>query len=320
MKRVQQGSAEGRWSAWLGMVTLVGMVAAPIPARSAQVDYIHLALEEPLNGAIASGISNLRGWAVGKFGIERVEFQLDDQEIGRDIPYGGKRSDVGGSFNYPNDDYSGFSMALNYGLLDEGPHTITVRAWDMAQDHNEITHSFEVLRIGDLVYVDQDDAVDLSEASGIVSGNEVLIYNAGIQGNHYNFTLAWNPQSQRPDLLAVTAFDLTQMLDASGLWDLTSTTDASECGATSTTQADATLQLTVQEDRLDLNGLELFFDGINANTLGTKFTGLQATEQGDIEWSMEIGGNGLTGSGVQQLDDCTLTYELVGTKQAVATQ
>lgn len=284
--------------------------------HAAQVDYIQLKLEEPDSGSIATGISNLRGWAVGKFGVERVEYFLDDATEGKVIPYGGKRTDVGGQFTYPNDDYSGFSMALNYNLLEPGTHTITVRAWDRLNDHAEVTQSFEVVRFGDRPFLPEaEDAVSLEGASGFVSGNDVMVYNVNVDGNPYNMTLSWVEPKQRPDLSFIEPFDLTNMIAADGLWDVVSTTDGTACGDTSTSDLNASVNIAVSPQMLDMNGLPLYFSAVNQSTMGMKFTGTQQDSAGDIAWMVEIAGAGLSGTGVQQRNGCEVTYTLVGTKQ-----
>ena len=64
-------------------------------------EVFRVSLEEPINGQIHMGVGNLRGWAIGEAGIEKVEIWIDDV-YAFDVPYGGSRGDVGMRFQmYP---------------------------------------------------------------------------------------------------------------------------------------------------------------------------------------------------------------------------
>ena len=45
------------------------------------------------DGGVASGVSNIRGWAIASEGVSAVEIFIDG-ELAFEIPYGGERKDV----------------------------------------------------------------------------------------------------------------------------------------------------------------------------------------------------------------------------------
>ena len=58
---------------------------------------LRVALEEPVEGQVHTGVGNLRGWAVASEGITKVEILIDGA-LAFEAPYGGERGDVGGAF------------------------------------------------------------------------------------------------------------------------------------------------------------------------------------------------------------------------------
>ena len=54
---------------------------------------LKVVLEEPVDGEVASGISNIRGWAIASEGISTIEIFIDGQ-FAFTVPYGGERKDV----------------------------------------------------------------------------------------------------------------------------------------------------------------------------------------------------------------------------------
>ena len=72
------------WRALAILLALTGHVEAQ-EAR--------IRLEEPVDGKVASGITNIRGWAIASQGIEVIEIFLDGQ-FAFEVPYGGERKDV----------------------------------------------------------------------------------------------------------------------------------------------------------------------------------------------------------------------------------
>ena len=105
-------------------------------------------LEEPVNSGIASGISNVRGWAVSSQGIQKVELFVDGQ-YAFEIPYGGQRLDVEAVFpEITQSAESGFGSTYNYGGLSSGEHTMTVRAFATDGRVKDSTTVFTVAGFG----------------------------------------------------------------------------------------------------------------------------------------------------------------------------
>ena len=103
-------------------------------------------LEEPLDGGTASGVGNVRGWALGLAPIQRMELYIDGS-LAFTVPYGGSRSDVGAAYaSYPGATNSGFSMAYNFGLLSAGSHSFLTRAVDSLGNVKDASASFTVVR------------------------------------------------------------------------------------------------------------------------------------------------------------------------------
>ena len=122
-------------TAYTFTVTATNEMAGEGPASAASnavtpaaPSVFRMALEEPVNGEIHSGVGNLRGWAVASAGVTKVEILIDGvYEF--DAPYGASRGDVGGAFpDVENAKNSGYSLSYAYSLLSAGEHTITAVA------------------------------------------------------------------------------------------------------------------------------------------------------------------------------------------------
>lgn len=156
-----------------------------------------LALEEPVDGAVHSGVGNLRGWAVATDGIARVDVFVDG-ELFQSAPYGGSRADVGGVFPEVADaGASGFSLAYNYGALDPGAHTIMARAETRTGGIVEASATFTATRPGQ-EFIPGADAVDLSGASCSISqGRSIRVEDITIDGGGpWDALLEWQPAAQ----------------------------------------------------------------------------------------------------------------------------
>jgi hypothetical protein len=300
------------------------MVLASLPllgasgAFGSQEDYIVIGLEEPAAGSVATGVSNLRGYAVGKFGVERIELMIDG-EYRFDLPYRGKRGDVGNSYSYPDDEYSGFSMAFNYSMLEPGEHTVTVRAWDIYNDFNEVTHTFEVVRFDDESWTSKDrwiDDIDLSLASAAIYGNDVVLMNAILNEKPFNMRLSWRAEAQKPEIVSIDGFELSSMMDVDGDWVIELETDKTDCGG-SVDVFNGELPIASSGYYLDMNGLTLVFAGVESDTLAVNFEGTQEDPDGDVLWAVSFSGDSMNGTGEQfdAGDECTVLYGLTGTKR-----
>lgn len=156
---------------------------------------IVLALEEPPEAAVLSGIGNLRGFAASPDGIERVELLINGQASG-DIPYGGSRRDVGNRFpDLPDSDDSGFSMAFNYNLLTVGENTITVRAISSIDSYRERSSTFTVTKFH-REFFGGSIAADLSATQLATDGNDIAVQGMVIDGETYDVKLRWSTATQ----------------------------------------------------------------------------------------------------------------------------
>ena len=156
-----------------------------------------LALEDPVNGAVHSGIGNLRGWAVASEGIAKVDIFINGQ-LFQAAPYGGNRDDVGAVFpDVDGSSASGFSLAYNYGALGAGEHTVLARAETRSGGLLEASATFTTTRPGQ-EFIPGADAIDLSGAScSINQGRSIRIEDITIDGGGpWDAFLEWQPAAQ----------------------------------------------------------------------------------------------------------------------------
>lgn len=164
-----------------------------------------LSLEEPVNADTASGISNIRGWAVATQGIEMVELFVDGQYIS-EIPYGGQRFDVEGVFpGVPNSANSGFGQTFNYSQLGEGSHSITVRAYATDGSMKESSAVFQVAKFpAEFIPSGQDPDSSNSQASVDRGNGDIVIRNVVLSsGESYEVRLRWKSASQGYQIIQV---------------------------------------------------------------------------------------------------------------------
>ena len=162
-----------------------------------------LALEEPVDGEIHSGVGNLRGWAVASSGITKVEI-LVDGVYAFDAPYGASRGDVGGAFpDVEDSENSGYSLAYAYSLLSAGEHTITARAHSELGTTIERSNTFTVVKFRSADYISDPDAVDLNSASCSVSDDEILVIDSIVDEMVYDLKLKWRTAEQGFEIIEV---------------------------------------------------------------------------------------------------------------------
>jgi len=158
---------------------------------------ILLNIEEPAGGVVQSGVSNLRGWALAKDGVDRVELHIDGKYIA-DIPYGGERLDVGDAYSdYQDADYSGFSMALNYGLFNKGTASITLKVFDLNGDSYSKLVQFPVEKFNADFIADKNQ-IDLSAVSAVtpVDAQTIRLQGAKVAGVYWDVDLSWRTATQ----------------------------------------------------------------------------------------------------------------------------
>ena len=163
---------------------------------------LRASLEEPLMGEVHTGVGNLRGWAVSSAGIERIEILVNGVPS-FDAPYGGVRSDVGGAFpDVPNSRESGFSLAYNYNVLGAGEHTITAVAHSVDGETFESSATFNVVRF-DAEFIAAADAVKLGDATCAVSGDEISLVDAVVDGTLHDLILKWRTAEQGFEIIEI---------------------------------------------------------------------------------------------------------------------
>jgi hypothetical protein len=185
------------------LALVAGFLIANAYANSvAASDVFRVMLEEPVSGEIHGGIGNLRGWAVSSEGIEKIEIWIDGA-YAFDAPYGGARSDVGGTFPDVNgSNKSGFSLAYGYGDLTPGSHTISAIAHTVTGETEESAANFTVVKFKK-AFISGPDAVDLSGTSCEAAGDEVSASNAVIGGDTYDMVLDWRTAEQGFEIVEV---------------------------------------------------------------------------------------------------------------------
>ncbi|WP_299982288.1 matrixin family metalloprotease [uncultured Pseudoteredinibacter sp.] len=160
---------------------------------------IRASIEEPSPSQTASGITNIRGWAIGLNAIQRVALFIDDK-FAADIPYGGDRSDVGQSFpNYQNADRSGFSMIFNWGILDPGEHTMEIKVYDNAGSvHSERTNF--TVQAFNTAFVSDPNSVEILSGVTITDPRTITLDRVRVNNEEYRVILSWNTASQKWDI------------------------------------------------------------------------------------------------------------------------
>ena len=181
-------------------------VRQTLKTAGAGTEQLYLTLEEPVNQSTASGVSNIRGWAVAPSGIDRLELLIDGA-LAAEIPYGGARGDVGDAFpDITNADQSGFGQTFNFGLLGEGTHTMTVRAYSNYGEMIERTATFEVAAFQD-PFIDDVGFPSFTTSSAQLDRRtgDVVLQNVVLEdGSAYDVTLRWSQATQ--------GFEMTRVL------------------------------------------------------------------------------------------------------------
>ena len=166
---------------------------------------LEVRLEEPLDGDRLSGTGNLRGFAVGSEGIDRVEIWMNG-EYKFDAPYGGTRNDVASSEDYEGiegADSSGYSLAWSYNLFDIGMNTIEAIAYDKAGNSATATSMFEVFKFHKNRIRDPDTVKLDQNSTCLLEGNEITILDALIEEQPYDIKLKWKTGSQNFGIIEI---------------------------------------------------------------------------------------------------------------------
>jgi len=203
-------------------------------------EVFRVSLEEPINGQIHTGVGNLRGWAIGEAGIEKVEIWIDDV-YAFDVPYGGSRGDVANAFpDVSGSGESGYSMAFAYSNLSAGDHTAKAVAYNAAGLVAESSASFSIEKFEES-FITDPNAVDLTNASCSLSGDEVSITDAVVSGDPLDMLLKWRTAEQGFEIIEIhgsgTATAMRVQRQATSVRDAVANAESSG----------STLQVTLEE-------------------------------------------------------------------------
>lgn len=160
-------------------------------------------LEEPVDAEIHTGVGNLRGWAVGDAGIDKIEMWIDGV-YAFDVPYGGVRGDVGGAFpDIAGSNESGFSMAYSYSSLSSGDHSAKAIAYDTLGNSKEsVSTDFSVVKLAE-DFIGDPDAVKLDGASCSLERDEITLVDALITDEPVDLLLKWRTAEQGFEIIEV---------------------------------------------------------------------------------------------------------------------
>ena len=154
-----------------------------------------LLLEGPQEGESYSGVGTLRGWAIAEEGIERVDIYVDDVFY-QSAPYGGQRADVEATYPEIADARnSGFALAFSYNILSKGSHNISAVAVTTQGRSKTVDADFTVTKFHKN-RIRPTDEVSLDGATCTVSGDEVSLFDALIDGQTYDISLEWRTGDQ----------------------------------------------------------------------------------------------------------------------------
>lgn len=228
-----------------------------------------LSIEEPSTQFPRTGVSNLRGWAVSKAPIERLELFVDGDYYA-DVPMGGLRQDIAAAFpKHHQPERSGFSMAFPYLSLDvdpirrEGIHTVLVRAFDVDGYITEASTNFLTVRFTDefihdpnlmslagasFVYVDitYGEPADGFLGEGeekVEDGTGFLVQKMALNGINYDIVLEWQVATQQFEMIMIRP----SALRSTPFGGVTYSAEVPEIELTNTSEATQPLILKIEE-------------------------------------------------------------------------
>ncbi|HID44445.1 MAG TPA: matrixin family metalloprotease [Chromatiaceae bacterium] len=165
---------------------------------------IRMAIEEPFNGDVKSGVSTFRGWVVSRNPLTSLTLYRDGILFGQ-LDHNGRRPDVAGRFpDYPDSLNSGFAFATNFGNFSAGSHQYKLVAQDIRGNVLEKTVSFTISRF-DNAFVKDDAEVSLNGASiSSPGGSDIRIDRMQHDGKEYRVILRWKKAKQGFDPVEIT--------------------------------------------------------------------------------------------------------------------
>ncbi len=165
-------------------------------ARGIALAQVVASLENPAGGVV-SGIGQIDGWAFSTDAsdpVATVTFSIDGVEAGT-VPCCSERLDVATA--YPENEQaagSGFSTKINWGILTEGRHTVSIQ---VTTKNGEVMRSTDrdivVAKLADLEFI---PGVDMSEATTRMDNDEVVIDGVRVDGKNAEIRLKWDTTLQ----------------------------------------------------------------------------------------------------------------------------
>ena len=164
-------------------------------------------LEEPLDGGVYTGISNLRGWAVAESGIATIEIDVDGNYAFA-VPMGGARGDVAKVYpDFPDADTSGFSMAYNYKGLAPGEYVFTARAISNNGGIATQNATVEVDRFLS-AYIRDGAEVDMSTVSEVSFADaSFTLKGLTVEGRQWDVVMNFDTATQGFEITDIAAVD-----------------------------------------------------------------------------------------------------------------
>jgi hypothetical protein len=163
------------------------------------------------SGGTYSGVTLIRGWAVARSGILKVEASIDDV-LYSDIPIKAPRADVANAYpTFPGNAESGFAMTFPWFVLPPGKHKLTINAIETTGASTEVSAVFNVVRFENPLML-EPGAVNLDQASFKRNGNSAFtIQRLMADGKPYEVRLSWQPSTQ-----GFTITEITPMFEPEG--------------------------------------------------------------------------------------------------------
>lgn len=163
---------------------------------------IILNLEEPAAKQVQSGVSNLRGWAVARQGVDRIELFID-QTFTSVLPFGSLRSDVAAAYPaYADSSLSGFSVAFNWNNLSAGAHDITVVVYDKA-GNRQVSRSEYTVASFDTSFISDPGQVSINGGVEVQSDGSLLLRQVSAAGVVYDIRLQWQSATQQWEVVDI---------------------------------------------------------------------------------------------------------------------
>lgn len=163
---------------------------------------LRVQLDQPANREVYTGVGMIRGWALSKEGIERIEVFVDGQ-YAFDVPYGDPRSDVGEVFSDVDDSTtSGFSVPFRYSALSAGEHTISVVVTDGFGERTERSATFDVVRFEKFL-IDKDHTPNMNWAMASSYADYITVKGVRVGRDVYSVTLRWQTQTQAFEIVNI---------------------------------------------------------------------------------------------------------------------